>query len=113
MKKTMPELQIPNWVKEKQAQQEKQAQERSLFFKFPEGETEITVDTTMPPKEVNKFGKNRYQYKITVNNEIKTLEVGSMLDTLIIKALMANVNPMIVVRVGKGIKSSYSIKGLD
>jgi hypothetical protein len=71
------------------------------------------VDISAPPLEVDKFQKKRYQYKIKVNNEIKILEVGIQLDTLIISALMKDMNPMTVIRSGKGIKTQYSIKGLD
>lgn len=109
----MPQLQIPNWVKERQKQQIAQKADRSIFFKFPEGETEIEVDVSTPPIQVEKFNKTRFQYQITVNKEVKTLEVGTQLDTMIITALMKGLNPMVVVRVGTGIKSQYSIKGLN
>lgn len=109
----MPQIQLPDWVKERQEQQLKEKNEKSQFYKFPKGETVIKVDLDSAPVEVEKFGKHRYQYKIIVEGAVKTLEVGMQLDTLIISALMENINPMTVVRVGSGIKTQYSIKELE
>ena len=108
----MPQLQIPDWVKKRQLEQIQEKEDGSKFYKFSEGETEIEVDISTPPKTVEKFDKTRYQYQIKVKGETKTLEVGTQLDTLIISALMKNINPMVVVRVGKGIKTQYDVKGI-
>lgn len=108
-----PQIEMPSWVKDRQEKLEKEKEDRSQFFKFPKGETVIEVDTNTAPVELEKFsGKRRTQYKIKVNNEVKTLEVGVQLDTLIINALMQNLNPMTVIRIGDGIKTQYSIKEL-
>lgn len=104
---------VPEWVKKRSAEIEKEKQNRSQFLKFEKGETVIKVDTNTPVKEVEKFQKTRYQYKVTVNNEVKTLECGTMLDSLIISALIKNINPMTVIRTGSGLKTQYGIKELE
>lgn len=106
----MTEKPIPTWITQRQEEQDIEAEERSNYFKLSYGETPIEIDITEPVKKVNKFNKTRYQYKLTNG---KTLEVGIQLDTLIINALMSHVNPMIVIKAGKGINTSYSIKGIE
>lgn len=104
---------IPKWIIEHNAKNKEEAKLTGNYFKFPEGETEILVDTNTAPKELTKFNKTRWQYKIAVEGEAKILEVGKQLDTQIIEALMKGLNPMVVIRVGKDIKSKYSVKGLE
>ena len=107
----MSNKEIPEWIKQHQAKNEEE--DESEFFKFPEGETEIEVDISKPPKQVEKFeGKTRYQYQIRVDDEQKTLEVGKQLDRHIIMALMRGLNPMVVIRIGDDIHTKYSVKGL-
>ena len=114
----MPKAKIPSWIEQTYAKIKEQQAEESQYFKFPEGETEILVDNTQPPVEISKaFNKKddariRYQYKIIVKGQVKTLEVGTPLHRLIIKALMQDLNPMMVVRAGTDIKTRYCIKVL-
>ena len=105
---------VPEWVKKRSIEIEQEKQDRSKFYKFSKGETRILVDATKPPEQVEKFGgKTRYVYQITVNGEVKTLECGSMLDSLIVSALMKGINPMTVIRTGSGLDTQYGIKELD
>jgi hypothetical protein len=108
---------LPKWILDHNAKNEETAK-NSVFFKLPEGETEIQVDLSEAPKELQKAGldkivRTRWQYRIVVNGESKILEVGKQLDTQIIQALMKGLNPMVVIRAGKDIKSKYSVKGLE
>lgn len=104
---------VPSWVQKHQAELEKQKTDRSQFVKFSKGETVMEVLLDSPPKEVQKFNKTRYQYRVKINDEVKTLECGSQLDSLIIQALMKNINPMTVIRTGSGLDTQYGIKELD
>ena len=109
---------IPSWVKRASEAIKTQQAEESVFYKLPEGETEILVDDAVAFVEITKaFNKKddariRYQYAITVEEQQKTLEVGKQLHRLIIKALMQGLNPMTIVRVGIDINTKYGIKGL-
>lgn len=103
-----------DWIKTRQLKLQKQKEENSQFFKFPEGETEILIDTAKPPEEViSNFGKPRTRYNITIvkTGAKKIIDVGVSLDSLIIEALMSNVNPMTVIRTGTDLKTKYGIKG--
>lgn len=107
----------PSWV-QREAQKIKEQQEKeSQFFKLPEGETELTVDDSEPPKEIEKSFKNdtrtRYQYNVILEDGTKkTLEVGKQLHRLIIKALSQGLNPMTIIRAGTDINTKYGIKAL-
>lgn len=109
----MSQTGIPSWINERAEVLAKRKIENSKFYKIPEGETEILVSTTKPPTEIEKFNKKRSQYEITVNGKSLILECGITLDSLILKALKQNMNPMIIIRVGTDINTMYSIKGLS
>jgi len=109
---------VPSWVKRENDAIKQQQAEESQFFKLPEGETEILVNDDEMPVEISKsFNKKdeariRYQYRIIVQGQEKTLEVGKQLHRLIIKALMQSLNPMTIIRAGTDINTKYGIKGL-
>ena len=104
---------IPSWIESRSKILEQRKIDNSKFYKIPEGETTIEVSTAVPPIEVEKFNKKRSQYTIIVNGKEQILECGITLDSLILKALKQNLNPMTIIRVRTDIKTSYSIKGLS
>lgn len=109
---------VPTWVKDAVQKIIEDEEKESIFFKIPEGVTEILVDDSEPPKEIEKVfsdGKKRirYQFKIiTEDGQQKTLEVGKILYRKICKAIAQGLNPMKVIRAGTDIHTSYGIEGL-
>lgn len=108
---------VPAWVKQAKAEIAEQEANESVFYKLPEGETEIMVNADEPPKVVEKKFKDevrtRWQFKIILEDgQQKTLEVGKTLYRKIIKALEQGLNPMTVIRAGTDIRTNYGIKGL-
>lgn len=108
----MPEKQIPlpQWILD-----QKKYQDEHQFYKLPEGETEIYIDISKPvQKQKSTFdsSKDRFVYSIQVDGKPYTMSCGYMLDALIIKALIAGMNPMRIIRAGAGTNTRFSIKGL-
>lgn len=106
----------PSWVQREANKIKAQQEKESIFFKIPEGETEIIINDALPPKVIEKDFKGtirtRWQFEVNVEGEKKTLEVGKMLYRLIIKALLQGLNPMTIIRAGTDINTKYGIKGL-
>lgn len=109
---------VPSWVKKASEEIAEQEQKESIFFKLPEGETEILVNDAEQPKTIEKKFSDkvstRWQFKIVITEtgEEKTLEVGKQLYRKIVKAMSQGLNPMTVIRAGLDIHTSYGIKGL-
>lgn len=109
---------MPTWIKNAVKYIEEQEQTESIFFKLPEGETEILIDDAVPPTVIEKTfsdgtPRTRWQFKIQLEDgQQKTLEVGKQLYRKIIKALAQQLNPMVIIRAGTDIHTSYGIKGL-
>lgn len=86
------------------------------FFKFPEGETVVTVDMNFVPEETETdFGDRtvtRYKYRILVSGKVYHITVGKGLERLILNALMKDLNPFTVIREGTDIDTTYAIKEL-
>lgn len=114
----MPNAKIPEWVKNRQTeidkQQKKWQEQNAMFFKFPQGETQIFVDMQVPPvSKISKFGNIQWIYQVKVNGEIKKISVNVILDRAIIQALSEEINPMTIIRTGKEKDTRYSIKELE
>ncbi|MCJ7805245.1 hypothetical protein MUP46_01195 [Patescibacteria group bacterium] len=102
---------IPEWIKTRSEQHKHDRS--SEYFRIPEGESEIEIDETQAPEEVEGNFGTQYLYQVKAEGKKYKLTVGKMLDVMIIKALIKGINPMTVIRAGTGIQTRYSIKGLS
>lgn len=109
---------IPSWIEQEAKKIKEQQEKESIFFKLPEGETQLLINDAEPPKVIQKTFKNdtrtRYQFDVVImaTNEQKTLECGKQLYRQIIQGLMQKLNPMTIIRAGTDITTKYTVKGL-
>lgn len=108
---------VPNWVTDMQIEIQKQQDEymktRSEYVKLPLGETVVIIENRPPIKGFNKWGNEQYTYTVNVNGEEKKLSANVILHIGIIQALSESINPMTIIRTGKGKETRYSIKELE
>ena len=100
---------IPFWVKQRKQEID---EENQPFFKIPEGETVIEVDTDVVPTMREGDYSKQYLYKIKVQGTAYKLSASAYLDRIIIEALSQDINPFTLARTGTGKETRYSIKEL-
>lgn len=82
------------------------------LFIFPQGETQITIDTTKAPREIKTRRGLRDVYRIIHNNKPYDLMINPIttLSELVLKMLMLGQDTFTVVRVGTAKDTRYTIK---
>lgn len=107
----------PKWIQQRQQEIKKEQEEynkqKGEYYTFPVGESKIKILDNPPEKRTSKWGTEQWLYMIEVNNEIKKLTVNVILDRAVIQALSEGINPMTIIRTGKGKATRYSIKELE
>ena len=113
-------VQIPEWVKSKneQLQKEKEEYQKSAlpegfegWLTLKTGENTITIDkTTVPTDGLNKFGKKQSRYAVIQNGKKYMLSVSVILDKFFIAELMRGNETFTIIKTGKGLDTRYEIK---
>lgn len=101
----------PNWINQRNAEQQKQPQTK--LYLFQEGETVVEIDITNPPRDHDFGNGKRAIYTAKINGKVVEFAASKTLDRLIIKALMNDVNPMTLIRTGTELDTEYSVKELN
>lgn len=111
-------MKLPKWISREKERIEKEREQRlrekgfERLFNVPVGETKITVDLSVEPREVEtRYGK-RVVLRINVEGEPYDLMVNpaSPLFRDIIDVLSSGQTTMTIVRSGRGRSTRYSIK---
>ena len=80
------------------------------FYKFPQGETEVTVDVGVQPREkTGDFGLQTI-LRVTIDGKPYDIAVKDMLYYKILKKLEQGQTTMTIVRAGEGKQTRYSLK---
>ena len=96
---------IENWVfseNERIIEERKKIMEEKgykEFFKFPQGTTKLTIDTSKPPRETNE---GRKILRAIIDGKEWDIPVSNMLYGQLLKGLVLNKNRFEVIRIGLG-----------
>jgi hypothetical protein len=102
----MSEKKIPYWVQQRKEEIDVE------YFTVPQGETKITVDVDVVPKERDGKYSKQYIYSVTINGKTWKLSASESLDRMIIEALSQGINTFTLIRKGTGKQTKYSIEEL-
>lgn len=94
---------------------EKRREENNKYVQLVQGEQIIKIDMTQIPIETQtKQGYPRYvwQTENTKNGNKLFLSTSPTLNGFIVEALLADINPFTLIKVGEGKNTRYSIKEL-
>lgn len=104
-----------DWLKQRTEQIAQQKEQNSKFVSLKNGENKIGIDlNNLPEPQNTKFGV-RMVYTTTTKKGEKSLLLSAsiVLDSLIVKALSAGINPFTLIKVGEGKETRYAIKELE
>lgn len=80
------------------------------FYKFPQGETTFTIDTTHLPRKVEMNGQTKTVYRIIVDGTQFDYPFTSFIERAILENVKAGKTTLTLIRLGEGSATRYSLK---